>query len=827
MKMALRFLWRDWKGGELSLLIVSLIIAVTSVTSISIFADRVKRSIQDQAGELLAGDLQVRSSAPVSLEWREYATGAGLAVADVLSFQSMAISDNNMTIGSIKAVSDAYPLKGSLTIGKTPFVSDEVVQRGPAQGEVWLASRLFDSLGVAIGDRITIGAADFTVTAALIKEPDSTQSFFGVGPRVMMHWLDVPATEAVQVGSRLNYTWILAGDSGQVTDMTDWLTPQLDRNFRLSGIKTNDRSVGSILDRAESFLLLAGSLGVILAGVALALAAQRYSGRQADYVALLKTMGMTPQRIQKLYLTNLFVLTLVGTSLGLLLGWLLHQIIVTIFSGLLPDQLSPAGLRPYITGAFTGIISLFAFAAPPILALRDVPPARVISKNVVGGERSAMVVFLIGLAAMMLLVFWYSQSWLMTGALTGGLLLALVGVGGLAWVLLAVTRRVGDKMGRTWRIGLASLQRHSKQNAMQIMIFSTALMLLFIISLMRGSLISEWQRQLPVDAPNHFIYNIFEGDLPQVQAFMTENQVVGTPLYPMVRGRLMEINGVPLAARPHDKDNVGGDDFHRELNLTWSDTMAADNQLMSGQWWQPSDADVSRVSVEQSFAEALGLQLEDQLVFSIGGLRAETTIASIRSVEWESMRPNFYVIFNDRILDGSSASYMTSFQLPLSQKSALTALIKAVPTVSLIEVDAMIDQLRSIIGQVSLAIEFILALVLAAGLLVLVASVQASLDARLRESAILRTLGAQQSLVRGSLMIEFGTLGWLSGLLGVIGAESVLYFLQVQVFDMAFQFNGMLWLVGPWVGAVLIAAVGMISTRRVVKVPPLLVLRGL
>lgn len=827
MKMAFRFLWRDWKGGELTLLLVSLIIAVTSVTSISIFADRVKRSIQDQAGQLLAGDLQVRSSAEVPLAWREYATGQGLEIADVLSFQSMAISDNNMALGSIKAVSGAYPLKGKLTIGSKPFVADRVVAHGPGEGEVWLASRLFDALGVTIGDRISIGAADFTVAAVVIKEPDSTQSFFGVGPRVMMHWLDIPKTEAVQIGSRLSYTWILAGSERQVKDITQWLDPQLDRNYRLSGIKTNDRSVGSILDRAESFLLLAGSLGVILAGVALALAAQRYSGRQADYVALLKTMGMTPSRIQNLYLTNLFTMTLIGTFLGLLLGWLLHQIIVTIFSGLLPESLSPAGLRPYVTGAFTGIISLFAFAAPPILALREVPPARVISKNATGGERSVVVVFTIGLSAMLLLVFWYSQSVYMTAALTGGLLLSLVGVGGLAWLLLAVTRRVGDKMGRTWRIGLANLQRHSSQNAMQIMIFSTALMLLFIISLMRGSLISEWQRQLPDDAPNHFIYNIFQDDIPEIQSFLTDNQVVGTPLYPMVRGRLLEINGVPLAERVQDEDGQRGDDYRRELNLTWSDSMAADNQLVAGQWWQPSDAGRSRVSVEQSIAEALGLQLEDTLIFSIGGIRTETTIASIRTVEWESMRPNFYVIFNDTILDGSSASYMTSFQLPQAQKPALTALIKEVPTVSLIEVDAMIDQIRSIIGQVSLAIEFILVLVLTAGLLVLVASVQASLDSRLRESAILRTLGAQQSLVRGSLMIEFGTLGWLSGLLGVIGAESVLYFLQVQVFEMTFEFNGLLWLVGPWVGAILIATVGMVSTRRVVKVPPLLVLRGL
>ncbi len=827
MRLALRFLWRDWKGGELTLLLASLIIAVTSVTSISIFADRVKRSIQDQAGQLLAGDIQVRSSTEVPLEWRDYARDTGLDMADVLSFQSMAISDSSMALGSIKAVSDGYPLKGKLTIGSKPFVGDTVVDHGPAMGEVWLSSRLFDALGVTVGDRITIGVSEFLVAAAVIKEPDSTQSFFGVGPRIMMHWMDVGKTESVQTGSRLNYTWILAGSPEKVADITTWLEPQLGRSFRLSGIRTNDRSVGSILDRSESFLLLAGSLGVILAGVALALAAQRYSGRQADYVALLKTLGMTPQRIQNLYMTNLLVLTVVGSVLGLLVGWLLHQIIVLIFSGLLPQDLASASYRPYLTGAVTGVVSLFAFAAPPILALKEVPPARVISLNVTGGERSKMSVFLIGIGAMMLLVLWYSQSFIMTGALTGGLLLALAGVGSLAWLLLRLTRRLGDRLGRTWRIGLASLQRHSQQNAMQVMIFSTALMLLFILFMVRGSLIDEWQRQLPEDAPNNFIYNIFYDDLPVVKTFLETRDVVATPLFPMVRGRLLEINGVPLAERIKNPDTPGSDDYRRELNLTWSDTMSADNQLVAGSWWQPSDVGRNRISVEQSFAEALGLQLEDSLKFGIAGLTTEATIASIRTVEWESMRPNFYVIFSDTILDGASASYMTSFNLSAAEKPALTELIRQVPTLSLIEVDAMIDQLRDIIGQVSLAVEFILALVLVAGLLVLIASVQASLDARLRESAILRTLGAQKALVRGALLIEFGTLGWLSGLLGVAGAEGVLYFLQVEVFNMAFSFNTTLWLIGPWVGTVLIGAVGMMSTRHVVKVPPLLVLRGL
>jgi len=827
MKLALRLLWRDFKAGELWLLLLSLVLAVTTVTAISIFADRIRNSIQDQASQLLAGDIQVRGSSSIPGEWRQKAVELGLDTSDILTFQAMTFSENEMILSSLKAVSDSYPLKGELKIGSKPYVTDKVVSQGPVSGEAWLASRLFGALGVNIGDTISVGNADFTVAAAIINEPDSGQSFFGVGPRVIINWEDIADTQSVQTGSRLYYRLVVAGDQSDISQYVDWLEPQLGNHHRLVGIENNERSVGSALDRAESFLLLAGSLGVILAGVSLALAARRYSRRQEIYVALLKTIGMAPSRVQQLYLINLTLIATAGTLFGLFLGWAIHEAILWVFSGLLPENLMPFGIRPLITGVITGLVCLFAFAAPPILSLKQVPPAKVIRSQDGDQGLSTLKALLIGVTSIVGLVYWYSQSTLITLSLLGGLALASVLVSGLAWLMIRLLRKIGVKLGRTWRIGLANLQRHGKQNALQVMIFSTSLMLLFVLTMVRGALIEDWQKQMPDDIPNHFVYNIFQSDLAGVKQFIDSNQLGASPFYPMVRGRLVQINGEDAQQAIQRASTGGGDDYRRELNLTWSNELSADNEIVAGSWWKPGDETKNLISIEQSFAEGINVGLGDNLTFSIAGQLTDVEIASIRTVQWDSLKPNFYVIFSNTILDGLAASYMTSFRMEDDQKPLLTEFARSLPTVSLVEIDAIINQIRGIIAQVSLAVEFILLLVLISGFLVLATSIQATLDHRIKESVILRTLGAKKSLVKGSLLIEFGSLGWLSGLMGAAGAESVLYLLQSQVFDMDFTWHLQVWLWGPWVGMVLIGGVGMLSTASVTRIPPLAILRTL
>lgn len=823
--LALKLLWRDWRSGELNILIAALMVAVTTVTSIGLFSDRIRNSIQDEAGSLLAADAQIRSRSanPISEELRQQAAAAGLATADIVTFQAMAFgNDDALQLSAVKAVSAEYPLKGELVIADQPFGAGQSVHTGPPPGEAWIISRLFLSLGIGIGDTIGVGDANLTVTAALITEPDEAGSFFDFNPRVMINVADVGQTGAVQLGSRARYRLLLGGDVEPFrAQVEDGLRPE----YRWADVRDANEGVTSALDRAESFLLLAGSLGVMLAGVALALASRRYASRQLSHVALLKTLGLTPNAIARLYAGNLLILGVVTVVAGLALGWVLHWAFLELASGLLPRELEPAGWRPMWIGLLTGMVCLMAFAFPPVWVLREVPPAKVLRSELEGGTLSQRMVVVIGAVAVIGLVWFYSADVLLTAALLGGGLIALLGVSLMAAVLIRVVRRYGSRLGTTWRLGLSNLQRHSRQNAFQIMVFSIALMLLFILTLLRSSLIGEWQQQLPEGAPNHFAFNIFEDEISGFQGILDANSVQREPLYPMIRGRLTEVNNETLSDRL-DRLEPSGDDFRRELNLTWSDTLADDNAVVDGEWWQPGDAERNLISVEQDFAEQLDVDLGDELTFTIGGQPVDVTVKSIRTVQWDSLAPNFYVIFSGPILDGAGAAYITSFYLDADQKPLLAELVRQHPTVSVIEVDAIIRQIQDIVGQVTVAVEFILGLVLVAGFIVLLASVQATLDVRLMESAILRTLGARAGLVRGGLWIEFASLGALAGLLGALGAEVALAYFQTQMLNLDWTPHLLLWVTGPILGGLVIGTIGVVSTRRVIKVPPMVVLRS-
>lgn len=825
MKTGLKLLLRDWRGGELGLLLVSLILATATITCISLFASRIHNSLYDEASQFLAGDAQISGSAPIPTPLQNEAAQQNLQGALTIQFRAMVFSDESMHISATKAVAASYPLKGQIQIADTPFGAPTLVNHGPAEGEVWLASRLFGALAINIGDTVQIGEANFKATAAIIKEPDNAQSLFGVAPRALIHINDVEKTQAIQLGSRVNYTWMLAGDSSSVETFKQYFEANKGEHHRWVDIHEQNRSVGSALNRAESFLLLAGSLGVVLCGLAIALAARRYAMRQATNVALLKTFGQTPNKISRLYCGNLLALGVVGILPGAVVGWALHWGIIFALQDLLPNGLASASVSALFIGAGSGIVALAAFAAPPILSLRQVSPAAVIRLDSQSTLNFGWLSWLPGVLAIIGLIFWYSQSLQLTLVLTLGLAVCCIGISICARLIILASRVTTKKLTGSWRLGLANLQRHRQMNSVQILVFSTLLMLLFTLTLTRTSLISQWQNQIPEGTPNHFVFNIFSEDRTPIAEKLASAQVEHSPFYPMMRGRLIEVNGVTV------KDILETEEvphnYARELNLTWSNTLGSDNKIEQGEWWQTNTARPQGlyVSAEQEYATGLNMQLGDVLTFSISGERVNAELASIRSVQWDSMNPNFYMIFDRTVLDGTAANWLTSFYLAPEQKPFLNDLIKTYPTVSVIELDQLIAQLQSIVNQVTLAVEFILMLVLAAGVLVLVSSVQATLDVRMQESAILRTLGAPKRLVGNILLIEFGALGALAGLLAAVGTETAFYFLQTRVFNLQYQPQPIMWLVAPFIGAALIGAVGWASTRKVVHIAPAKLLR--
>ncbi|TDG14248.1 FtsX-like permease family protein [Seongchinamella unica] len=812
---------RDWRGGELGILVMALVLAVGVVSGISAFTTRLQSALEQESHRFLAADLVVRSSREMAVDWLLEGQAVGLDTATTLAFPSMVYAaEDSMQLVSVKAVSQSYPLRGELSFSSEPFGEARKVLSGPGPGEVWLDSRLFPLLDVSVGSTVAIGDARFRVAGAVRAEPDQAAGMYGYGPRLLMNYEDIDATGVVQPGSRVEFRQLYAGEDAALQRHRALLESQLQPGQRLLDINQGQPGIGKALERAESFLLLAGSLGVVLAGVAIALAAGRFSERHNDYVAIMKSLGATSASINLLYGRSLLLLGALATAAGCLLGWGIQALFFSVFAEQLPVQPGPGGPRPYLIGSATALTCLMCFAWPPLRRLSSASPLRVLRRDMPLETRRSIRDYLLGLLAVSALMLWYSGDWTLTGAVLAGLAIT-VGLGMLlALTLLKGGRMVGMSAGSIWRLALAGLQRRGAANALQVVIFAMAIMLLLVLVLVRTSLIDEWQTQLPEDAPNHFVINIGPEELQSVEQMLREEGVASEALYPMIRGRIMAVNEQPLPTREAGEDGPR----QRESNFTWSTTLPAGNKLVAGEWW-PADTTEALVSVEREFAERMELQIGDKVSFLVGAQPLAATVSSIRELDWQSMRPNFFLVFPPHVLADYPATFMTSFHLAAQNKVFLNRFIRSFPTITVIEMDLVIDQIRNIVNQVSAAVELVLAIILATGALVLVAGVQASVDARMHESSILRALGARRQLILGGLLIEFATLGLFAGLLATVAAELSVAILQLFALDMSYSPSPWLWPLGLLSGTVLIAGLGVFSCRRVVSSPPVALLR--
>jgi len=824
--LALKLLWRDWRSGELSLLLASLVIAVATVTTITLFVDRLQQALVQESATFLAADRVIQFDQAIDESLLIKADEFGLKRAETLSFLSMVFSKDRAQFSSVKAVNETYPLRGNLIISNQAFERGELVERGPKPGEVWIESRLLPSLDLTPGELLDVGNASFVVSKALVKEPDRGGGFNSAGPRVMMNLKDVDATEVVQPGSRLTYRYLFSGTRESLEEYEQWVKPKLPKGSRIFGVKEGAEAIGSALDKAERFLLLGGLLGVILAGVAIALSAQRYSLRHYDHIAILKTLGATPMDINGLFLMILFVLGVCATFLGSIVGYLAQFVIVFILDSYLPINLPAAGMSPIILGLTTGFVCLFAFAAPPVIKLQKVEPLRVIRRDVDDGDVDTLMAYGFGTLGVLGLMWWYSGDLKLTMMLFFGGVVALLVLSVIAFVMLRSGGVLGMQAGSVWRLALAGMQRRGKENTMQILVFGLAIMLLLVLFLIRTDLIEDWQTQIPEGAPNHFAINISPEDVAPIRALLAENDVDSQPIFPMIRGRVVEINrnrdssGSELDA----EDKSAPPDSTR--NLTYAVDLPKENTIVEGEWWAPDYQGKVLVSIEKDIATDYNVRVGDDLTFEIQGRHLTASVSSIRTVNWDTMQPNFYLILSPGSLQDFPSTFMTSFHLRADQKIFLNELLRNYPTMTVIAVDAIIKQIKSIITQVTLAIELVLFLILASGALVLLSSIQASMDERLKQQAILRTLGASQRLIMGSLLIEFSALGLFAGILATIGAEITVFGLEEEIFNLDYSVNPELWIIGPLTGMILIGVLGLIATRSVVKTPPIVALRN-
>ena len=823
-RLALKLLWRNWRSGEVRILAGALVLAVAVVTCIAVFTGRLENTLVAQSHQFLGADRVLRSSQVIPASWESLARNHGVDFAYSTEFSSMVFGGERMHLASVKAVSAAYPLVGKLKISEQPFTTDSLqiktTEAVPAQGQAWVDSRLLPLLDIEMGGEIYVGEQVLNVTRVIIDEPDRGSNFAMMGARVMINLEDLAATEVVQPGSRIRYQWLLAGEDSALDALLTELTPQLSVHQKIVDVESAQQGLAKTLDKARKFLLLAAMIGVLLAGVSIAIAARRFAERHIDQVALMKSLGASAWAVRYLYGGQLLALGLAASLLGLLLGFGLQSWIASLLASLLPVALGAAPWSAYGMGLATGMICLLGFVVPPLWHLPRVPPIKILRRELQVEGVQYYWQALVGLLAMVALIGVFSRDLQLTLSVVGALMVLLLCSALFASSLFRLGEHVGRRAGSVWRLALAGLKRNRRQNIIQMMVFALAVMLLLTLTSLRTNLIADWQQQLPADAPNHFLMNISPNNEAQVLELMSARGLTAQPLYPMVRARLNQIN--------EQAPNPNAQGVNRELNLSWSETLSEDNTLVAGAWWdtwQSLHGQAYGVSIEQDLARQLGLGLGDVLQFSVGGLALTAEVASLRALKWESMNPNFYFLLSPGALDDFSPTLLTSVHVPSAQKLFINDLLKALPTIVVIEMDRVIAQIQSIVTQVSMGVELMLWLVLLGGFMVMWAAVTASMDERMQETALLRALGSSRGRLLGSLWIEFSLLGFLAGVMAVVGTEVLLLSMQKWVLKMPLTLHWDIWLLGIGGSTLVIGGMGVLSCRKVLTTPPGLILR--
>jgi putative ABC transport system permease protein len=820
--LAWRWLRREWRGGEALLLAIAVALATASVSAVGFFADRVERAMALRATELLAADLVVASPNPIDPALVAEARSRGLATTATLTFPSMVTAGERLQLAEVKAAAAGYPLRGELRTAPAPFAPDRPVASGPAPGSVWVDARLTGALGIGVGDRIGVGVLELPVAAVLAYEPDRPGDLFSLGPRLLMHLDDVPATGLVQRGSRVTHRLLVAGPEPTVQAYRGWLGPRLGPGAQIQDVREARPELRLALERAERFLGLAALVSVLLAGVAVAMAARRYADRHLDPAAVMRCLGATQPRVTRLFATQLALLGLLAGAAGVAIGFLAHLGLVALLAGLYAGALPAPTAQPAVAGLATGLVTLAGFGLPPLLRLRRVPPLRVLRRDLAPLPVRAWVVYGSALLALALLVLWQAADPRLAAYALGGTAATVALLGAAAWALVAALRPLRTRVGVAWRFGLARIARRPRASALQLVAFGLGIMVLLLLTLVRGELLDRWRERLPADTPNYFLINVQPDEVAALGAFLTGEGLAGTTLQPMVRGRLVAVNGSPVAADDYEGDRARRL-VEREFNLSWAEALQADNRLVAGRWWSASGA--PELSVESGLAETLGLGIGDRLTFSVAGEEVSATVTSLRSVQWDSFRANFFVLAPPGVLEGFPATYMTSFYLPPARQEVLSRLVGAFPSVTVIDVEALLSRVRGLLEQAALAVQYVFAFTLVAGVVVLAAAVQATLDERRFETAVLRTLGAERRRLVAGLLGEFLTLGALAGVLAAGAAALTATVLASQVFDLDYRPGASLWLVGLAAGVAGVAIAGLLGTRRVLRQAPVESLR--
>lgn len=839
---AKNMLIQQLRRGELTIFLLAIVLAVASVFSLSGFGERINQALVQKSSDFLAADRILSSAHPLPDSMLGQASNLQLKQANYLSFNSVVFSNDEMVLTNSKAIAGPYPLRGTLKIARVPLsdrptdTQGDITTGPPRRGEIWVAPELLIRLDIALGSKVGLGESDFIVGGIITSEPDASFNVFNSAPRIILNLEDVPATQIIQPGSRLYYNYLFSGEPANLTRYYQTIKPQLKSNQNWQDVKNERSPVAEALERANRFLLLASLLGIVLAATAIYITASRYSERQLDTVALLKTFGTADKVIKKIFAFQLGVIAFAGIVLGLAGGYLLQESAFVLVNYYLPqsmpENLPVVSLKSVLIAIATGVICATMFSITPMLKLFNVPVMRVIKRDLTSNEFSRWLsgaLFSVAIFALLLLYSKDLKLSLITLTVAGLISLTLTVIAAL---FIKLSRGKRFSAASPWRLAIASLHQRATQSSMQIASIATAIMLMLIILLLRNELIDEWQQQIPKGSANHFLANVTPDQVQPIRQLMQEYGIVSSDLYPIIRGRVAAINQDRIgeydseATDNNQQNRSGRRGFGRELSLTWREALPPKNPIIAGQWWHGDETE-HLVSIEAGVAERLAIKLNDRLELLIGEETITSRVSSIREVNWRSMTPNFFLIFNKAALGDMPSTYISSFHLPKDRHPLLDRLLRNYPTLSIIKVDRIIKKIRAIIDHVSLALTYIMLLVICASVLVLLVQIQASYQQRHQDLVVLRTIGASKTLLKRAIAIEFLIIGALAGLIAVLTTEVALWLIQTYVIEMQWQPHPQLWLVATISGGLFVALVGTRACRNLTELSPNELIRNL
>lgn len=765
--LAIKLLWREWRGGEWFIVFFALLLAITATTSIHFYTDRLTRGLDLQGARILGGDLAIKSSMPIPSLWAEHAQSLQLHTAEVWSYPSVASTASQLQLVNLQAVSNNYPLLGDASMHPEPHT-------------VWVEPRLLPLLGIKLNDSITIGAANFRVAKILTSDIDMLNTGFLIAPRVMIRLDDVPATKTVLLGSRVDYHLLIVGEKSQLQQFQQWIAPQLKPGQNLISVKNQQFALQDTLERAEDYIQLVLLVCLMISGVAIGLSVQQYLRRHYAHVALWRCLGASRQQILQIFIWQLLLISLITGVVASALGFFFQTIFADLFKTILLIPLPSTSWSPVFLGLFTSVFLVFAFSYPVINELPRTSPLY-IWRNEISTSMRNNFYLIFAFVIISIFVCWSMDFSLLSLFFLNSIFFSIGFLYGLSLLLLHFCRKFLVYTEGTVRRGLSQLIQYSDSVSLQFVGFSLILIAILVLGLVRTDLIANWQQSLPKKTPNYFAFNIAPADLSSLNQMFQQQNIPVEGIYPMVRGRLTALNNKPiLSAVPKEAVNINP--LHRELNLSWMWQFPSDNKIVRGTHWQPQDAGKPLVSVENELGKVLNLKLGDELSFQVGDQKISAVITNFRSVDWSSFHPNFFIIFPPGFLDKFPATYIASFHLSSNQTFFLNQLVQTFPNITIIDVANLLQQMQDLVGKITLAIQYLFLFSLGASVLIFITSLQASMDERRQTYGLLRILGASKKYIRKSVIVEFGCLAIMILFSSITLAHVIVYLLERRIF---------------------------------------------